>query len=298
MDDAADVELPRGIALAWGVAANPVRGPKRELSIERIIDAAIAIADESGLAAVSMASIATALGYTTMSLYRYVSAKDDLILLMQEAGLGVPPLTVAEADGWREGLTRWYRASVAAYAEHPWILDIPITTVPSTPNNLTWLDTALEVLDGTPLDARSRVSAVMVLSGQSRWEATIARGYATEHLSRSAEATLTNLVTPEQFPNLAPVIAQGDFFDGEGNPFEFGVSRFLDGLEELMRQATSSGQVPSVVPPVALPTAVTKDDRVKNARQSVKDAEGRLRDARQKERDAIAKALERESRRA
>ena len=47
----AEVELPRGIALAWGIAADPQRGPKRELSIERIVDAAIEIADADGLAA-------------------------------------------------------------------------------------------------------------------------------------------------------------------------------------------------------------------------------------------------------
>ena len=57
-----EVDLPRAVALAWGVAANPQRGPKRELSIERIVDAAIAIADEDGLAAVSMSSVAAALG--------------------------------------------------------------------------------------------------------------------------------------------------------------------------------------------------------------------------------------------
>jgi AcrR family transcriptional regulator len=79
-----DVELPRGIALAWGIAADPQRGPKRELSVEKIVDAAIEIADADGLGAVSMSSVANRLGYTTMSLYRYVSAKDDLIVLMND----------------------------------------------------------------------------------------------------------------------------------------------------------------------------------------------------------------------
>ena len=63
-----DPDLPRGVALAWGVAANPQRGPKRELSIERIVDAAVEIADAGGLGAVSMASVSASLGFTTMSL--------------------------------------------------------------------------------------------------------------------------------------------------------------------------------------------------------------------------------------
>src|SRR6478735_3857094 len=99
----ADPELPRAVALAWGVAANPQRGPKRELSIERIVDVAVEIADAGGLSAVSMSSVATELGFTPMSLYRYVSAKDDLVLLMQERGIGVPPDSVVQAETWRAG---------------------------------------------------------------------------------------------------------------------------------------------------------------------------------------------------
>ena len=48
-----------------------------------------------------MSRVATELGSSAMSLYRYVSAKDDLILLMQESGIGLPPLSIGEATGWR-----------------------------------------------------------------------------------------------------------------------------------------------------------------------------------------------------
>src|SRR5690606_13698519 len=105
MGQAVDPDLPRGIALAWGVAASPQRGPKREMSVQRIVEAAIEIADADGLGAVSMAAVATRLGYTPMSLYRYVSAKDDLILLMQEDAAGLPTEETREGD-WRTRLTR------------------------------------------------------------------------------------------------------------------------------------------------------------------------------------------------
>ena len=103
MPDDADLELPRGVALAWGVAADPQRGPKREMSVEKIVEAAVELADAEGLGAVSMAAVAARLGYTPMSLYRYVSAKDDLLLLMQEEATGLPPEPVRE-DGWRARL--------------------------------------------------------------------------------------------------------------------------------------------------------------------------------------------------
>ena len=101
MAEDADLELPRGVALAWGVGADPQRGPKREMSVEKIVDAAVELADAEGLGAVSMAAVAARLGYTPMSLYRYVSAKDDLTLLMQESATGLPPASVREIEGWR-----------------------------------------------------------------------------------------------------------------------------------------------------------------------------------------------------
>ena len=49
MSETTDPDLPRGIALAWGIAADPQRGPKREMSVERIVDAAVELADAEGL---------------------------------------------------------------------------------------------------------------------------------------------------------------------------------------------------------------------------------------------------------
>ncbi|MDQ1552425.1 MAG: hypothetical protein QOD50_1847 [Actinomycetota bacterium] len=284
-----DGDLPRGIALAWGVAANPQRGPRRELNIEGIVDAAVSIADADGLSAVSMASVASALGFTTMSLYRYVTAKDDLILLMQEQGIGLPPLSILEAVDWRDGLTRWYRAILAVYAVHPWLLDIPVEGEPSTPNNLAWLDAGLAVLDSTPLDAASRVAAVLMFSGYSRWEAQVGRTVQSTTRVALAPEVLADLITPEQFPFLAPAIAAGAFEDS-ANPFEFGLLRILDGLERHMtelgagRPGTTSQPDPD--------REFAKDERVRSVRDKVRDAEQKLRELRKKEREAISRARE------
>jgi AcrR family transcriptional regulator len=291
MDPLDDDSLPRGIALAWGVAANPQRGPKRELNIERIVEAAISIADEQGLAAVSMSSVATALGFTTMSLYRYVTAKDDLILLMQEVGMGTPPLSIAEATDWRDGLTRWYRAVLVVFEAHPWLLDVPIVGVPNTPNNLAWLEIGLEVLKDSPLDQRSRVAAILLLSGQSRWEAQIARNYLRSDDEAAAIGALATLMTPEQFPYLYPAIEAGVFDPDADNPFEFGMSRILDGIAGHMADVSSGAPVTAAQPDPD--RAFARDEHVKKARARIKDVESKLRDARQKEREAIAKARER-----
>ena len=232
-DEIPEIDLPRGVALAWGVAANPQRGPKRELSIERIIEAAVEIADADGLGAVSMSSIAASLGFTTMSLYRYVSAKDDLIMLMQEYGTGLPPASIAESPDWRTGMARWSRASLEAYAAHPWLVDVPIQGTPNTPNNLAWMDAALTVLADTPLTPSERVGVLLLITGQTRWEATVMRGYADSAKSsgvsvadrdRADAHILMNLVTAEAFPALREAIDAGVFAD-ETDPFGFGLAR-------------------------------------------------------------------------
>ena len=64
------IELPRYLQLLWGRESAGRRGPKPGRTIQEIGAAAVAIADAQGLGAVSMKSVATALGLTTMSLYR------------------------------------------------------------------------------------------------------------------------------------------------------------------------------------------------------------------------------------
>ena len=180
-------ELPRGIALAWGVAADPQRGPKREMSVEKIVDAAVDLADAEGIGAVSMAAVAAKLGFTPMSLYRYVSAKDDLLLLMQEEATGLPPESHLEADGWRERLLALYEEQVLLYLRHPWMLSLPITGSPITPNSSAWLDASLAALESTPLSADERMAVALAVTGDARWCGIVQAGYTAQ--SRSSGLT-------------------------------------------------------------------------------------------------------------
>lgn len=290
-------DLPRGVALAWGVAANPQRGPKRELSIERIVDAAVEIADAGGLGAVSMASVSASLGFTTMSLYRYVSAKDDLVLLMGEAGFGVPPETVREADGWRDGLKVWSHAQVAMYELHPWLLDIPITGTPMTPKSLGWLDAALEVLKDQPLDSDEKLSIVLAVMAQTRWRGSIERGYrdaaaaagiSENAIDSGAASLLDALITGEEFPYLRVLLDDGAFAPGPDDPFAFGLDRVLDGIERYIEAQPAE----RLRPAWAAPDTVGSDPKVKEAAKGVREAEKALREARNRERQARTNAAE------
>ena len=304
VEESADQELPRAVALAWGVAANPQRGPKRELSIERIVEVAMQLADAGGLASVSMAAVASELGFTPMSLYRYVSAKDDLVLLMQESGVGVPPESIVESSrgdgGWRAGLRAWVTEQLVAYRDHPWLLDIPISSMPITPNNLAWFDVALEVLESTALSADDKTSVVLAVEAQARWEATVRRGYASgagDSGVDSAEARdaalLASLITPEQFPAVAAAMQAGAFTPGAGgDPFVFGLERVLDGIEAYL-----GGRSPAA-PPVADPLEkeAERDPRYKEAVKARREAEKKVREARKRERELLKAAKEKLSR--
>ena len=297
-DETPEPELPRAIALAWGVAANPQRGPKRELSIEGIVDVAVRLADAGGLASVSMSSVASALGFTPMSLYRYISAKDDLVTLMQESGIGVPPESIREAaegpGGWRAALTAWKDGQLASFLDHPWLLDIPVASMAPTPNNLAWFDAGLESLSATGLSAEDSTSVVLAVQAQSRWEATARRGpgpvgdAATE--TRDA-ALLASLVTREEFPALHAALQDGVFEAGAGRAsFSFGLERVLDGVESYLARR-SSVAVPVTVD--ALEVAASGDQKYKEAVKARREVEKKLREARKRERELLKAARER-----
>jgi AcrR family transcriptional regulator len=243
-------DIPHAVALLWGLQAPGTRGPKPGLSVEQIVEAAIELADAGGLAAVSMSKVAASLGFTTMSLYRYVSSKDDLLLLMSDIGLGPPPELGTEPSDWRAGLERWARALLATYRTHPWAMDIVIKGPPMTPNQLRWLDRMLQVLGPTKLTYQEQLNASLLIDGYVRSWAQLSRGLlqsvADGHDATNTEGSFAEgvrlLVDPVTYPALAPMIAAGEFDPTPGvDPvedleeiFAFGIARILDGLEVLI----------------------------------------------------------------
>lgn len=167
--------LPASIEAAWGLRERPVKGPKPGLSLARIVDAAVAVAESEGLGAVSMGRVAKDLGASTMSLYRYVSAKGELYVLMQEAALGPPPpLPALESGaGWREALRQWAWAQREVFHRNLWMLRIPVVGPPASPNSLAWWEQGLQALDGTGLSEREGVSVILLVAGFVRNESLL-----------------------------------------------------------------------------------------------------------------------------
>ncbi len=237
--------IPPSIELAWGLRDAGTRGPKRALTLARIVQAGIKIAAAKGLDALSMARVAKELGVGTMSLYRYVAAKDELLTLMVDTALGAQNKPPGVDENWRAGLTWWATGVREAYRHHPWSLEVPITAPPLGPNNVAWLEAALESLATTPLSEQQKLSVVLLVSGFVRNEATltadIAAAAAGEQVMPGYGAVLGRLIDPAGFPALHRAIASGALDDDDDldSEFAFGLERILDGVEVLIARTRS-----------------------------------------------------------
>jgi AcrR family transcriptional regulator len=244
MNDDGGGALPPDVAAAWGLRPHPGKGPKPGLSLDRIVAAAVAIADRDGLDALSMSRVAADLGAATMSLYRYVSAKDELVRLMIDAAFGPSP-ALPPGIGWREALSGWAWAMRAGFRRHAWVVRIPIGGLPIMPNEVAWFERGLAGLDGSGLEEAEKASVILLVTGYVRAlavtdadiAAAIARSGATPDEWMSAfPRMLSRLIDPARFPALTKFIAAGvfDVHDDPDDEFTFGLERILDGIEALV----------------------------------------------------------------
>jgi AcrR family transcriptional regulator len=238
--------LPASIEAAWGVRSRPGKGPRPALSLERIVAAAARVAAADGLQAVSMGRVAADLGVSTMSLYRYVAAKDELLALMADLAFEAPPAPRGPEESWRDGLSRWAWTELGVYRRNPWALRIPISGPPVTPNAMAWLERGLACLADTGLQEGEKLSVMLLLTGfvrsQATFQADIAAAQAAgatppdPELMRSYGRLMARLTEPERFPALHAVLAAGVFDEADegDDEFAFGLERVLDGIETLI----------------------------------------------------------------
>jgi AcrR family transcriptional regulator len=234
------------LALLWRTKQPGSRGPRGSLSLDRIVRTAVDIADAEGIAGVSMRKVAERLGVTTMSLYRYVPGKDDLLELMFDMASGRPEAADWPED-WRGGLTAYGNAMWHVLRSRPWMLDIPLNGPPMGPNNLMWMEAALAAMDDTGLPSGEKVGVLMILSGyvmnEARMEISMARaapstGVSYEEWGRVYGEMLAKVVADGRFPTLARVVADGAFDDERSGPeedFAYGLNFLLDGVDALIR---------------------------------------------------------------
>jgi AcrR family transcriptional regulator len=256
MDDADETGLPASIAAAWGLGMRPRKGPKRELSLPQIVEAGVRVARADGLAAVSMARVAAELGASTMALYRYVTAKDELLTLMVDAAYGPPTRLSEPHEGWRSGLERWAATERALLWRDPWVLAVPVRGMPTTPNIVGWLEECLRCQRDMPLSAHEKLSVTLLLTSFVRSEVGLsmqvhaafrAAGVSSDEAMAAFGRQYARLLDPARFPELSAVVAAGAFDepDDPDGEFTFGMARILDGVEALVRRRLGEGALPA-----------------------------------------------------
>ena len=193
-----------------------------------------------------MARVAESLGFTTMSLYRYVSSKHELVMLMQDAAAEVDGEIEVATDDWRQGLRDIAALHLDLYARHPWFLDVPLSLEGVLmPNNIRVADATYRAMRTLPADDALKQAVLLSLSMYVRAFGLLHRDLrATDTTRISAETVgvLGRVVSPERFPDLAPVFRSGGYAgdDPEGDDdgtddFGIGLELFLSGLEARVR---------------------------------------------------------------
>ncbi|WP_046471117.1 TetR/AcrR family transcriptional regulator [Allosalinactinospora lopnorensis] len=254
---------PSSLELLWGVRDRPRRGPKPKLTVAGIVQAAVDLADAEGIDALSMQRIAKEFGYTTMSLYRYVPGKEQLLDLMFDAGSGPVPPVEEDVRDWRGEIGWWVRAQQRIYRRHPWMLRVAIDRPPVGPNNLAWMEAGLRATAKSGLSQVESIELIMFVTGAVRELSRIeedmrqrlrSSGTTARQMDLDYAAALKRVVDPGTYPTLAGMLADGVFDSPAprepGEPGElmeteltFGLQRLFDGIESYVR-ARASGEEP------------------------------------------------------
>jgi AcrR family transcriptional regulator len=247
-----------GLVKAVPRSGTVVVGPEPrtgELSRERILGAALQIADEEGLAAVSIRGVAAKLGAPVMSLYRHVRGKEQLIALMADVALGEEVASGAVPSGWRAQLELAARIEWRVMRRHPWLARVVHISRPSaTPNALAHADRVMRALDGSPLDEPRKLELHVVLHSfiqglavnvEAEAQAVGDTGLTEEDHMRAQEPGFAALAASGRFPAFARMLRGiPDQFDLDLDAlFELGLRTLLDGFAPLIEGRT--GRMPN-----------------------------------------------------
>jgi DNA-binding transcriptional regulator YhcF (GntR family) len=220
--------------------------PERDLSRDRIVRVAIEIADAEGLEALSMRGIAARVGAATMSTYRHVTSKDDLVMLMADAAFGELPPAAHDGAGWRERVEAAVRTMWTLHRRHPWLAHLsPLTRPLPLPRLLAHGEQILAALAETGLGPATVLDIQVLLY-------SYVQGLAI-NIEREAHAQATTGLSDEdwmrqQGPAMGAIAATGEYpafarlmdaFAGPGYDldldriFDLGLRLMLDGLAPL-----------------------------------------------------------------
>jgi len=224
--------------------------PRRPAMQDQVVRAAIRIADAEGLAALSMRRLAGDLGVATMSLYRHVTDKEELLLLMMDRVFAGSPPPEPPPAGWRARLEALARLQWSLYQQHPWLAQAVSFTRPLlAPHAMAHTEWAMRTLHAAGLDPRRLLLAAVMVANYVRGtaigledeaQAEQESGLSDADWMRAQEERFATLVAGGTFPMLARYAEDATFTLAD--LMEFGLQRLLDGLAPLMSGDVPDGQ--------------------------------------------------------
>jgi AcrR family transcriptional regulator len=240
----------RTLALLWGEAPTASRrGPSRALDLAAVVRTATDLADQDGLAAVTMRAVARALGVVPMTLYTYVPGKEELLDLMLDAAYAQMPRTDTAGAPWRERLTAVAHENRALFATHPWAAEVSTLRPPLGPGLMAKYEHELSAFDNLGLSDVERDDCLTYLlsfvhaNARAAHEATSAAagpdGDDTRWWARVGPL-LARVLDERRYPRASRVgTAAGEAHGSAHNPehaYHFGLPRLLDGLAPLIER--------------------------------------------------------------
>jgi AcrR family transcriptional regulator len=222
----------------WARLSGQGRGPARTLDHAAITDAAIALADQHGLDAVSMRKVAGRMDHSTMSLYRHIGSKGDLVELMYDAVLGELALPPAPSGDWRTDVTGLVGDLRRLHHRHPWVGRLGHRPTLG-PNSIRVLEYLLACVDGLGLEIDGMMDVVstalaftrgFVQSELGEVEAQRYSGMDEHAYRRHVGPYIGQLLAAGKHPYLQRLIVDAEDFPDPDAVFERRLAMVLDGL--------------------------------------------------------------------
>ncbi len=208
------------------------------LNKERVLDAAIALADESGIESLTMRKLAEALGVEAMSLYYHVANKDVILDGMVDQTFSEIDMAFSDLD-WRSAMRVRAISVRKVLSHHPWAINLMQSRTNPGPAMLHHHDTVIGTLRQAGFSVEMTAHAFSALDayiyGFVSQELSLPFDTSSdEEVAEIAESILENFPT-EAFPHLAELTIEHVMQPGYNyaDEFEFGLDLILDGLEQI-----------------------------------------------------------------
>ena len=210
--------------------------PRIPLSTERVFRAAVALADERGLDALTMRALGEQLGIEAMSLYHYVTNKGELLDGMVEVVLGEIELPTIDVD-WKTAMRRRAISTREALARHRWAIGLLQSRTRPGPANFRLVNAVLGCLRNAGFSVEDAAHAYSALDayiyGFALQERTLPVATPAE-LAAAAE-DIRRQFSADDYPHIAETITEHVTTSGYdfADEFEFGLELILGALERL-----------------------------------------------------------------